>query len=88
VKGEYVNPDDMISLRSDIDCLEALRAEVCRIPLKPNSNGKIQILSKVDMQKKPYQLPSPNLADSLMMSMVMPTIKRQATKIHFQGWRG
>ena len=86
VKGEYINPDDMISISSGIECLEALRAEVCRIPLKPNANGKIQIMSKVEMQKKPYQLPSPNLADSLMMSMVKPTIKRQPIRIQFEGW--
>ena len=52
MKGEYINPAEMISLSSEIKCMDQLRAEVCRIPLKPNSNGKIQILSKVEMAKK------------------------------------
>ena len=56
VKGEYINPAEMISLSSEIKCMDQLRAEVCRIPLKPNSSGKIQILSKVEMAKKPYEL--------------------------------
>ncbi len=75
-------------LTEEQERLEALRAEVCRIPLKPNANGKIQIMSKVEMQKKPYQLPSPNLADSLMMSMVKPTVKKKPVRIHFAGWYG
>ena len=70
VKGDYIDPDKMISLSSDIKCIDQLRAEVCRIPLKRNDNSKIQIMSKLEMSKKPYELPSPNLADSLMMLMV------------------
>ena len=84
--GEYINPDDMISLSPDLDCLDQLRAEVCRIPRRPNANGKIQIMSKIEMAKKPYELPSPNLADSMMMSMISP-IKRGKTKgIKFEAW--
>jgi len=52
-KGKYIDPDNMVSLSSDIECLDQLRAEVCRIPQKPNGNGKIQILSKEEMKKKP-----------------------------------
>lgn len=87
-KGEYVNPNEMISLAGDIEGLSQLRAEVCRIPTKPNNNGKIQILSKPEMAKKPYELPSPNLADALMMSMVTPPRSKQgpAKKISFTGW--
>lgn len=73
-KGQYIDPDKMISLSSEIECLDQLRAEVCRIPKKPNGNGKIQIMSKEEMKKKPYELPSPNLADSLMMSLDTPQI--------------
>lgn len=86
-RGEYVNPDEMISLSSDIEVLDQLRAEVCRIPLKPNNNGKIQIMSKIDMAKKPYQLPSPNMADALMMSMIMPkAVSSGHVSIKFDGW--
>jgi len=83
---KYTNPDDMISLSSDISTLDQLRAEVCRIPLKRNNNGKIQIMSKLEMAKKPYQLPSPNMGDSLMMSMFSPKQKAQVQQIKFAGW--
>jgi phage terminase large subunit len=73
-KGKYIDPDTLISISSDIECIDELRAEICKIPRKDTGNGKIQILSKVDMAKKPYELPSPNLADSLMMSLDVPDI--------------
>lgn len=44
-----------------------LRAEICRIPLKPNGNGFIQIMTKEEMKK--LGVPSPNMADSVMMSL-------------------
>jgi phage terminase large subunit len=87
VKGEYVNPDDIISLSSEIETLDQLRSEVCRIPQKRSNNGKIQIMSKIDMAKKPYELPSPNMGDALMMSMFSPkAVQKQAVKINFKGW--
>jgi len=86
VKGEYVDPEEMISLSSSIKCLDQLRSEVCRIPLKRNNNGKIQIMTKLEMSKKPYELPSPNLADSLMMTMFTPKRKSQVEAIEFEGW--
>jgi len=86
VKGEYINPDDMISLDPSIECLDQLRAEVCRIPLKRNNNGKIQIMSKLEMSKKPYELPSPNMADALMMSCFTPQIDVKPISIDFEGW--
>ena len=87
VKGEYVNPDDIISLSSEIEVLDQLRSEVCRIPQKRSNNGKIQIMSKIDMAKKPYELPSPNMGDALMMSMFSPkAVQKQAVKINFKGW--
>lgn len=70
VKKEYVDPDTMISLSSSINNLPGLRSEVCRIPLKNNGGGFIQIMSKVDMKKQGIQ--SPNRADCLMMLMMQP----------------
>ena len=72
-KDAYIDPDEMISLSSDIKCMAQLRAELCRIPKKPNGNGLIQIMSKEDMWNK-HKIPSPNLADSLMMSVISPDI--------------
>ena len=74
------------SLSSSIKTLDQLRSEVCRIPRKYNSSGKIQIMSKQEMAKKPYELPSPNLADALMMAMYYPKPKAEAVNINFVGW--
>lgn len=78
-RGEYSDPDGMLSLCSSIDSLPALRSELCRIPEKPNGNGKIQIMSKIDMAK--LGIKSPNMADALMMSLAIPDKIRQRKKL-------
>ena len=85
--NEYIDPELMVSLSSDIAVLDQLRSEVCRIPQKRGNNGKIQIMSKIDMAKKPYQLPSPNMGDALMMAMYSPkAVLKSATTLTFKGW--
>lgn len=70
-KGEYVDPGEMISIDSNgVEDLDRLKSEVCRIPRKPNNRGLYQIMSKLDM--KVLKIPSPNMADSLMMSLFIP----------------
>lgn len=87
-KGEYVNPDEMISLSSKIEKIDQLRSEVCRIPIKKTNSGKIQIMSKIEMAKKPYEIASPNMADALMMAMYRPKPKlAQVKQIKFKGWQ-
>ena len=72
-RGEYVDPDFMISLDSSgIDNIDALRSEVCRIPLKNNNNGYIQVMSKIEM--KALKIPSPNMADALMMAFANTSV--------------
>ena len=84
-KGEYIDPDLLLSLSSSIGCLDQLRSEVCRIEQTRNNNGKIQIKSKIDMAKA--KIASPNMADSLMMSMFSPKARAaEAAKINFAGW--
>ena len=68
-RKEYRDPETLISISSEIDCIDRLRSEVCRIPKKYNANGLIQIMSKDDMAKLKPPVASPNLADSLMMGM-------------------
>lgn len=68
IRGEYIDPDQMISISSEVEDIPGLRSEVCRIPKKPNGNGMIQIMTKLEMKKK-YKIESPNRADTLMMSM-------------------
>jgi len=68
-RGEYRDPESMISISSEIDIIDRLRSEVCRIPRKYNANGLIQIMSKPEMAKLKPPIASPNLADSCMMGM-------------------
>jgi len=71
VRGEYVDPDEMISFDSDgIDDLAGLRSEITRIPLKPNANNIIQLMTKQDMKR--MQIDSPNQADSVVMCFANP----------------
>jgi len=75
VKGEYVDPDTMISISSTIPKLKQIRKEVCKIPKKPdNGNGRIQIMSKPEMAK--LEIKSPNMADAMMMAMLSPKPKK------------
>jgi phage terminase large subunit len=66
-KGEYQDPDSLVSFDSNVELLSALRSELCRIPKVPNGAGKIQLMRKEDMKKKGIK--SPNMADSVMMAM-------------------
>ena len=77
VHGKYIDPSQLISFSSDIDEIGLLRSEVCGIPRKENGSGKIQIVSKPDMKKKPYELESPNMADCVMMSLSTAGSKRE-----------
>lgn len=65
-----VDPDELISISSDISNMANFRAEVCRIPRKRNTQGLIQIMSKDEMRRE--GIASPNLADSAMMSLANP----------------
>lgn len=76
VKGEYKDPEEMISISSSIDCLDQFRSECCRIPRKYNPNGYFQIMTKREMLQL-HKISSPNLADSAMMSMEIPRIFKQ-----------
>lgn len=71
VHGDYSDPEKLISISSEIDCLEKLRSETCRIPQKHNPSGLIQIMTKHEMLKI-HDIASPNLFDSTFMSMVIP----------------
>lgn len=73
-KGEYIDPALLISLDSGITDIAGLRSEVCRIPRKmQGTNGMIQLMTKQEMWSK-HKIPSPNRADSLMMSMIEPNV--------------
>jgi len=83
VKGDYVDPDEMISFDSDgIDNLPGLRSEICRIPKKDNPNGLIQIMNKKDM--KALEIDSPNKADSIMMVLFTPPVEIIMAPLNYQ----
>ena len=76
--GEYIDPEDMISIDSEgVEDMDRLKAELCRIPLKPNNNGLYQIMTKLEM--KNLQINSPNMADSMMMALYTPPIVNTQT---------
>ena len=69
--GEYADPDTLLSLSSEIHDMALLRAEVCRMPIKPNGSGKVELYTK-DAMKRLFRMRSPDLADTLMMLMRTP----------------
>lgn len=73
VHGEYVNPDELISLSSEGigEHMQKLRAEVCRIPRVYNTEGKFQRMPKPQMRTK-LKMKSPGMADVLCMLMQPP----------------
>lgn len=84
--GKYHNPDDLISFSSKIELINKLRAELCRLPLKPNGNGKIQLMSKQEMKSR-YGISSPNLSDSVKMSLRSPNITQEYKPIGYTKWQ-
>jgi phage terminase large subunit len=70
IKGQYIDPDAMVSFSSEIKCIPRLRSELCRIPRVRRGDGVFQVMSKKDMLAK--KIPSPNMADSVMMCMYKP----------------
>lgn len=81
VKGEYTDPDELISLSSEIVCMDQLRAEICRIPKKKRNDGMFQIMSKPEMAA--LEIQSPNMADSVMETMMIPETKTNHKPINF-----
>jgi len=79
VKGEYYDPMLMISLSSDINDLDLaqLKTELVRQQRKRTAGSKmIQLISKDEMRAK--KIPSPNMADALMMCFMVKDVKKSA----------
>ncbi|MCP3909305.1 MAG: PBSX family phage terminase large subunit, partial [Oceanicoccus sp.] len=82
VKGQYIDPETIISISSEIPLLDKLRSEVCRIPRKPNGNGKIQLMSKKEMKDK-HDIDSPGMADCLAMGEEIPELRQPDVNLVF-----
>lgn len=85
VNNKHVDPDEIISISGKIPLLMKLRAELCGIPKKRNTAGKIALMSKEEMLKR-YQRKSPNMADCLAMAMEVPKLITKFEEIDFDGW--
>lgn len=88
IRGEYIDPDDMISIDSDgVENMALLRSEVCRIPKKlRNNSGLHWLMSKEDM-KTILKIDSPNLADPVMMTLANPPANTTANiQLNCTGW--
>ena len=83
IKKEYIDPDTIISISSEIKMLQKLRAEVCRIPRKPNGTGKIQLMSKEEMKAK-LKIDSPGMSDCLAMGEEVPDLIKEAQPLEFE----
>lgn len=66
-EGVEYPPEELISLPSDLPHLDKLKAELSRprVDYSDEGGGKVKVESKKDMKKR--QIPSPNLADALVM---------------------
>ncbi len=70
----YIKQEDLLSFSSKIEALDLLRAEICSVPLKKNISGFIQIMGKAEM--KSQGIDSPNMADSIMMSLANDAVRQ------------
>lgn len=73
-EGAKYDHEELISLSSDLPHLEKLKAELSRPRVDYGDTGKVKVESKKDMAKR--GIPSPNLADALIMcyAPVTPTV--------------
>ena len=67
VHNEMCDPENLVSFSSDIKHLSKLRSELCRMPIKPNGSGLMELYTK-DQMRRMFKLASPNLSDAVMMS--------------------
>lgn len=82
VKGKYIDPNDMISFSSEIEKIDKLRTEVCKIPKVPDGRGLIKIMPKEQMKR--LGIPSYNMGDSVIMTLIEPETGDEVLKINFK----
>lgn len=79
--NRFINPDELISFSSEIEDIDLLRSEVCRVPQKYNGRGLIQIMTKKEMRQ--LDIESPNMFDAVMMSLMDTGNKKKSTPLSF-----
>jgi phage terminase large subunit len=81
VNGVYCDPEQLISISSDIGEVRQIKAELSRVLRKRTNNSQIQLESKPDMAKRGVK--SPNLADAIVMCFANPPPKTVHKKQEF-----
>lgn len=76
VSGDVVDSDDLISISSDCSFIEELKTELSTPKRKTGS-------PKFTVDKAPDDMPSPNLADAVMMALAPIEIEKQASGVLF-----
>lgn len=66
VRGKPFDPNNIISISSDIDCVEKLLSELSTPRKDMDASGKSKVESKKDLAKRDVK--SPNLADAFIMA--------------------
>ena len=98
VHGKYHNPDDLISFCSESikpDMLQKVRAEACKLPLKPND--KIRFYTKEELRRgivmpdgSRLKIPSPNILDAAVLSFdkasIIEKVKKQTNQEYVSLW--
>src|SRR5699024_10826521 len=64
--GAKFDPSEMISISSDIENLEAIKAQLSTPRQDRDNAGKVKVESKQDLKKR--GVASPNLADAIVMA--------------------
>lgn len=80
VHKEYFDPDELISFSSDIPLLNKLRAELCRMPIKPRSDGLVELYTKQVLRDR-FKFASPNLGDGAMMNLRYVSVNKPQVRI-------
>lgn len=79
-KGDYIDPEELISLSSEIENIPHLKAELCSVKRKRNSTSDLmQLLSKSDMKK--LGIPSQNKGDALTMLFANPDYEPASSQV-------
>lgn len=85
-KNEMRDPTELISFSSHIKAMDLLRDEICHVPQKHNGAGLFQVMTKQEMAT--LGIASPNMADSVMMSLVVPNVQRKPRHVKRRIMRG
>ena len=88
-KGMKFNPSELISISSEIECIEKLKTELSTPRVRYSKRGLDMVETKDELKKR--EIESPNLADAFVMGACphlagFEQIKPKGRKLNQQGW--